>query len=187
VFLDNHYTKKQGGRNVPKVTFCTIMERKNKFVQLLVQTALIAAVYAALTIALPLQYGAVQFRVAEILTLLCFYNRKYIPALILGCFIANLPSELGVIDWVAGTAATAIAVIFMSRVKSIWIAALFPVITNAIIVGAMLTYLFEMPIWVSAGFVALGQFAVIVIAGVPLFKLVLEKNKKFMEIIRRGE
>jgi len=167
--------KKQGG---------FFIMRRNEFISMLVKTALVAAVYAALTIALPLQYGAVQFRVAEILTLLCFYNKKYIPALILGCFIGNLPSELGWIDWVCGTAATAIAVSLMPRIKNIWIAGMFPVITNAIIVGAMLTYLFEMPYGISSGFVALGQFTVIMIIGVPLFKFVLEKNKKFMELIR---
>jgi len=161
------------------------MNTNNKIVYTIAQTALVAAVYAALTIVLPLQYGAVQFRVAEILTLLCFYNKKFIPALILGCFIANLPSELGWIDWVAGTSATAIAVVLMSKCKSIWLAALFPVITNAVIVGAMLTYLFEMPIWVSAGFVALGQFTVIVVVGVALFKFVLEKNKAFMNLIKQ--
>jgi len=158
--------------------------RGNQTVQTIAKTALVASVYAALTIALPLQYGAVQFRVAEVLTLLCFYNRKLIPALILGCFIANLPSELGVIDWSCGTVATAISVILMSRMKNIWLASLFPVIVNAVIVGAMLTYLFEMPFFIAAGFVALGQAAVIIVVGVPLFKFVLEKNKTVIDLIK---
>ena len=41
----------------------------------LVRLALVAAVYAALTLALPgLSFGAVQFRFSEILVLLCFYR-----------------------------------------------------------------------------------------------------------------
>ncbi|MCL1903170.1 MAG: QueT transporter family protein [Oscillospiraceae bacterium] len=157
-----------------------------KFIHNLILTAIVAAVYAALTVALPLQYGAVQFRVAEILTLLCFYNKRFIPALILGCFIANLPSELGWIDWVCGTAATAIAVVFMPRIKNIWLAATLPVITNAVIVGAMLTYLFKMPFVISSAFVGLGQFTVIMVIGVPLFKFVLSKNRNIMQLIQRG-
>jgi len=156
----------------------------NKTINHLAMGGIVAAVYAALTIALPLQYGAVQFRAAEILTLLCFYNRKFIPALILGCFVANLPSELGWIDWVCGTAATAIAVIAMPMVRSIWIAAIFPVLTNAAIVGLMVAHLFAMPLPVSMGFVALGQFVVIIVIGVPLFKFGLEKNKRIMQMIR---
>jgi uncharacterized membrane protein len=161
------------------------MNNTSKIKQLAIG-GIVAAVYAALTIALPLQYGAVQFRVAEILTLLCFYNRKFIPALILGCFVANLPSELGWIDWVCGTFATAIAVTAMPFVRSIWVAAIFPVLSNAAIVGLMLSHLFAYPLPFSMGFVALGQFAVIVVIGVPLFKFGLEKNKQIMNLISRA-
>ena len=41
----------------------------------LVRLALVAALYAALTLALPgLSFGAIQFRFSEILVLLCFYS-----------------------------------------------------------------------------------------------------------------
>jgi len=136
---------------------------------LLVQTAIIAALYAALTIALPLQYGAVQFRIAEMLTLLCFYDRKYCPALILGCFAANLASTLGPIDWVIGTAATALSVLPMARVKNIWTAALFPVIANGLIIGIELKIVFDTPLFAGMGTVALGEAAVMA-AGVAAFK-----------------
>jgi uncharacterized membrane protein len=159
--------------------------RNKKITKTIAESALIAAVYAAVTIVLVpfMSYGLVQFRIAEILVLLCFYNRKYIPALIVGCLIANIPN--GIYDMVLGTAATAISVLVMSRIKNIWLAALPPVIFNAIIVGAMLTYVFELaPIYISAPMVGLGQFVVIVVIGVPLFKFGFERNKKFMELIR---
>ena len=58
--------------------------------------AMIACVYAALTIACSsIAYGGIQFRISEILIFLAFYNKKYIPGLIIGCFLANLPSPLG--------------------------------------------------------------------------------------------
>ena len=169
--------------------------RTKNYVQTLVQSALIAAVYVVLTTFLPLQHEGIQFRIAEVFTLLCFYNKKYIPALILACFAANLiGSPFGPIDWVLGTAATALAVIFMPKVKNIWLAGMLPVITNAIIVGAMLTYFSGFEIYsdfglspsfiLNAAFVALGQFVVIVLVGVPMFKFGFERNKKFMDILR---
>ena len=121
--------------------------RNNKIVHTIAQSALIAAVYATLTLALPLQHMEVQFRVAEILVLLCFYNKKYIPALIVGCFIANIP--MGLVDMVFGTFATAVSVVLMTRVKNIWVAAMFPVIINAVIIGAMLKYMFGVPLPLS--------------------------------------
>lgn len=164
---------------------------KKLTVQQIAFGAVIAAVYAAvtMTVVLPSQYAAVQFRIAEILTLLCFYNKKFIPALIVGTFIANLPSPYGWYDWVFGTSATAIAVIFMPYMKNIWIAGMLPVISNAVIIGVMLTHVYEVPspVWLNMCFVGIGQFVVITVIGVPLFKFVLEKNKPFMNIIRSNE
>jgi len=145
-------------------------------VKTLTKIALVAALYAALTIALPLQYYAVQFRIAEILTLLCFYDKKYCPALIIGCFAANLFSPLGVTDWVVGTAATAIAVIPMTWVKNVWVAALFPVIANGVIIGFELNIVFGSPLLLSMGTVALGEAAVMA-AGVVIFKSVKRLRK----------
>ena len=53
--------------------------------------AVLAAVYAALTITLPVpQYGAVQIRFAEALTVLPFLFPAATPGLFVGCIIANL-------------------------------------------------------------------------------------------------
>ena len=57
--------------------------------------AVLAAVYAALTITLPVpQYGAVQIRFAEALTVLPFLFPAATPGLFVGCIIANLFSPL---------------------------------------------------------------------------------------------
>ena len=169
------------------------MERRNKQVQTITISALIMAVYVVLTTYLPLQHEAIQFRIGEILVLFCFYNRKYCVAIIAACFLANLGSPFGPIDWVVGTAASALAVIPMSFIKNIWIAGMLPVITNAFLVGGMLTYFAGVDefadfglsplFWFNVGTVAVGQFVVIMVVGVPLFKFVLEKNKAFMNII----
>lgn len=150
----------------------------------LARLAVVAALYAAMTTALSgLSFGLVQFRLAEILTLLCFYRRDYSIALIAGCFIANCFSPMALMDMLFGTLATAIAVIPMFSVKNIWLASLLPVISNAVIVAGELYLAFNEPIWLSMLTVGAGELIVITVIGVPLFKLVLERNKPFMELI----
>jgi hypothetical protein len=106
--------------------------------------------------------------------------------MIVGCFAANLIASPYPLDIVFGTLGTALAVFPMSRVKNIWIASLFPVITNAVCVGILLT--FFVPdvggaLFFNMGAVGLGQLIVITVIGVPLFKFGLEKNKPFMSIV----
>ena len=160
------------------------MDKKLFNTQNLVRLALVAALYAGLTLALPgISFGPVQFRLSELLVLLCFYRRDYSVALILGCFIANCFSPMALMDMIFGTLATAIAVIPMRSVKNIWVASLLPVISNAVIIGVELNIAFGEPLWAGMLSVGLGELAVITVLGCPLFSLVLEKNKRFMEII----
>ena len=159
--------------------------RKNDVfsVMTLTRLALVAAMYVALTLALPaLSYDAIQFRFSEILVLLCFYRRDYSVALILGCFIANLFSPLGWYDLVFGVAATAIAVLPMYYFKNVFLAALLPVVTNGVLVGIELRLALGEPLWFSMGTVALGEL-VVMIAGAVIFKFVFEKNAPLMRLI----
>ena len=148
----------------------------------LARLALVAAMYVAMTLAVPaLAYGAIQCRFSEILVLLCFYRKDYSAALILGCFIANLFSPLGWYDLVFGVAATAIAVVPMYYFKNVVLAALLPVVTNGVLVGIELSLIGE-PLWFSMGTVALGELAVM-IAGAVIFRFVFEKNAPLMKLI----
>ncbi|UUX33701.1 QueT transporter family protein [Fundicoccus culcitae] len=73
----------------------------------LVKAALVAALYVVLTVMVaPIAYGALQMRVSEILNYLGLYNRRYIYAVTLGVFIANIFSSAGAVDMVIGTAST---------------------------------------------------------------------------------
>ena len=146
----------------------------------LVRLALVAALYAALTLAIPgLSFGAIQFRFSEVLVLLCFYRKDYSIALILGCFIANLFSTFGLYDIIFGTLATAAAVVPMYYMKNIYIASLLPVVANGLIVGFEL-YLCGEPFWFSAGTVALGELVCVCVNGILLFKVIFEKNRFLM-------
>lgn len=151
-------------------------------VQRLVRIAAVAALYAVLTLLIaPIAYGAVQFRLSELLVLLCFYNRDYRWSMVLGCAVANLFSPLGIYDVVFGTFATLLTVLCVYRCRNLLVATLFPTLF-CVIVGLELTVLSALPFWITTLTVMAGEFAVVTVAGYPLFRL-LEKNKTLMQLI----
>ena len=113
------------------------MSKSSRFTVRRLSTAgIIAAVYAGLTLLLPIpQYGGIQIRVAEAMTVLPFLFPEAIPGLAVGCFLANLASPF-VLDWLVGTAATLLAALWTARTRNRWLAPLPPVICNALLVGA---------------------------------------------------
>ena len=157
---------------------------KNK-IQFITRTALIAAAYAALTYAFAfMSYGEVQFRVSEILVLFTFIEPRYGLGLILGCMLANIASPLGLIDIVVGSFATFLAIMYITAVRkalpynkrSLVIASLGPVISNALLVGMELTYLFNTPFLLNAFYVAIGEFVVVTIAGTLIVSTIMKNN-----------
>ena len=147
----------------------------------LVQIAIVAALYVALTWALaPISYGSIQFRISEILMLLVLFKPSYAIGLILGCFISNTTSSLGWYDMLFGTLATIIALIPMLKIKNIYIAAIFPVISNAIIVAIELYFALGIsPIWLSMITVGLGEAVVLYLLGIP-FIMYLNKDDNLL-------
>lgn len=114
----------------------------------LVRAALIAGIYVALCLVLqPFSYGPVQVRVSEALTLLPVFTPDAIWAVTLGCFLSNLFS-MSPWDMLFGTLATLLAAVMTwklrrLRVKGLPLAAcLPPILVNAVVVGAEITYIF---------------------------------------------
>ncbi len=156
---------------------------KNNNLKQLVRLSVVAALYVALTLALyPLSYGAIQFRVSESLMMLISYNPIYGISLSIGCLISNLASPMGVIDVCYGTLATVIASVLMLKIKNKYISSLIPTIVNAIVIGIELKCYYDLPLMLSMAEVALGEFVVVTLIGVPLFKS-LEKNKHISELL----
>ena len=84
--------------------------------------ALIAAVYAVLTVALPIPaYSGIQVRLSEALTVLPFFFPAATPGLFVGCIIANLFSPYS-LDVVCGSLATLLACLVTQRIPSKWLA-----------------------------------------------------------------
>lgn len=104
-------------------------------------SAILAAVYAALTMGLyPLSYGPVQLRFSEALTVLPFLFPAATPGLFVGCMIANLMSAYGPIDVIFGSLATLLAAYLTQHCNNKWLAPLPPVLCNAVIIGATIAY-----------------------------------------------
>lgn len=154
---------------------------------------IIAAIYCVVTLALGfISYGPIQFRVSEILMFLPLLSKEYIVALTLGCFLANVIGPYGVPDIIFGTLATLISSVlvyltpklFGKNKYTLLIASIWPTIINALIIGWMLYKFVGLPFALSAFEVALGEFVVITIVGLPIFKMVNNKYgsriKKFL-------
>ncbi len=162
----------------------------NKKTVFLVQAAIIAAMYAGLTYAagaLNLAYGSIQFRFSEALTILAAVTPAAIPGLTIGCFLANLTSPYGLIDIICGTLATLIAAALGYATRNVKFkdlplaSAIFPVLTNAVIIGLEITlFMPEGFKWqaflITAGQIGLGQLVVCYGLGIPLYK-VIKKTK----------
>ena len=174
-------------------------QNSNKLFRLAV-LAVIAAAYVALTIALaPISYGPIQFRVSEALTALPFLIPSAAWAVFVGCVLANLYTG-SVLDIVFGSLATLLAGLLTARfgkkgntVKNRLLGCLMPVLFNAVIVGAVLTWGYqfqefpENPL-ASFGFnaltVGLGEAGVLYLIGYTLLRQ-LPKIKVIREFIAR--
>ncbi len=158
----------------------------------LVKMALIVAIYVAVTgVFQPISFGNLQFRVSEILVLLVFVDGLYIVPLTIGCAVSNfLFSTMGIVDVVCGTGATFIALVLIWATKKalekknvsnttlvLFISSIWAAIVNGLIVGAELYYVLKLPFWLSVVEVAIGEFAVVSIVGVIVFKFLLNNNR----------
>ncbi|MEF9989213.1 MAG: QueT transporter family protein [Christensenellaceae bacterium] len=145
----------------------------------LCEMALIAAIYATLTLALaPISFGAVQLRVSEALSILPFFTAAAVPALFVGCLISNIfGSALGLLDIIAGSLATLCAAFIASKIKNKWLVPLPSVIINAFVVGWVLYLSLGVPFFINVLWVGIGQALACYGLGMPLL-FILEKYKK---------
>jgi len=151
--------------------------------------AVLAAVYAALTMLLPIpQYGPVQFRLAEALTVLPFVVPAAAPGLFIGCLIANILSPYGPLDMVVGSAATLLACLLTMRMPSRWLAPLPPVLCNALLVGGAIAYAeaglgagFWTAYLLNALSVGVGELVVCYGLGIPLLAA-LERTSRLQAL-----
>jgi uncharacterized membrane protein len=147
-------------------------------------SAVIAALYAALTIGLVfISFGPFQFRVAEALTVLPFFFPHSVWGVFVGVIISNIFSPYGILDVIVGSSATLIAALCTMRIGVInrasfklkALACAPPVIVNAIAIGALIAWYTTgggdafWPAFVLYGAqVGLGQLGVLYAIGLPI-------------------
>jgi len=160
----------------------------NKSVREISILGVLTALYVALCVASwPLAYTPLQFRIAEILIVLPFYNKKYSVAIILGTFIANLIGPYGIVDAVVGSFASALVCLVIILVRRKIIIAPAAAIINGIIIGAMINILMGISepteILAVMGSVAFFVFIVVLI-GVLAFAAIERKNPNFINMLK---
>lgn len=153
-----------------------------KRIRFMVQGALIAAMYAALThlqnMLLPGSASwAIQFRASEALCVLAFFTPAAVPGLTAGCFLFNLTTAGALpLDWLVGTLATFLAAQGMYLTRRVRLGTLpvlglcLPAVTNAVLVGGELTVYLGGGFWLNGLYVAIGELAVLFTLGIALYK-----------------
>lgn len=147
-------------------------------------SAIIAALYAALTLLLAsISYGPVQLRLSEAFTVLPMVLPQSIPGLFVGCLIANIfnPSP-SIFDIVFGSLTTLLSAYgtYKLRNKPL-LAAASPIVLNGLIVGTMVWALsHEFPLLIQIGLIALGEFGSVFVGMVLL--TVLKSRVDFNKI-----
>lgn len=171
----------------------------NKKIIFLTQSAVIAALYVALTYAqealLPGTTSmAIQFRASEMLTMLSVFTPAAIPGLTFGCMLSNIMNAGALpLDIILGSLATLLACICMYLLRNICVkgmpvlSALMPAVFNGVIIGFEIEFFFiEGPFHftsflVQAGCVALGELAVCFTLGTAIV-LAFKKNEAYKKI-----
>lgn len=135
-------------------------------VRVIAENSILAAIYVVLVLVVPfLSFGPVQCRFSEALVLLCFWRPDFTIGLSVGCLISNIVGaaigSASPFDILIGTAATTLSCLLISYFsKRLLIAVVWPVIFNAVIVGAELYFLGfagDLSIWFSILYVGIGE------------------------------
>ena len=156
--------------------------REDKKIHQLVQGAMIAAIYTALTVSLaPISFGVIQFRVSEALCVLPFFTPAAVPGLFIGCLLSNFMGMLMwtavILDVVFGSLATLIGALgswYLRKHK--WMVCLPPIISNMVIIPWVLRYAYgaEEMILFSMATVGIGEILAVGVLGNCLL-IILER------------
>ena len=152
-----------------------------------------AGLYVAVTVlTASFAYGNIQFRIADAMCLLVCIEPSLTVGLTLGCLIANLFSTVSALDIIIGTAGTLLGCLLTVHIKKTWLLPIPTILSNAILVGAMLSWVL-MPaseFWqgfaVMGGEVALGEAVVLYALGVPLF-ITMRRTGLMERLLREGK
>lgn len=147
--------------------------------KVLTRNALYVAIYVALCFVFqPISYGEIQVRIAEALCILPIFDPYAVYSITIGCFISNLVGGGIILDVIFGTFATFIGLYAIKYIKvdNFFIKMLPSILSNTIIIPLVLRYgygLNNMPLYVSAFFIAIGEIISIYIIGYILYRALI--------------
>ena len=140
---------------------------------------MVAAIYVVLTLIFqPISFGAIQFRIAEAMTLMPIMTPYAVPGLFVGCLLANWLGGGIWFDVALGSIATLLAAICTRKFRDRPpVAAIFPTIFNGLIVGPVVYFAYVRapgdPVSVptllfNMATVAFGELVVCYVLGLPM-------------------
>ncbi len=154
------------------------------------RAGVIACLYVSLTLAFqPIGYGPIQARISECLCILPLFYAEAIPALFIGCIIANIFGG-GIYDILLGSLATLLAATATyligkaikkdGKILKPLFGSLPPVLFNAAIIPVVLILcgIAEYTYWVQFALIAGGEALVIIPFGMLLYHLIRMFRKK---------
>ena len=163
---------------------------KEKFSTIsLARAGIIAALYIAVSfLVMPISSGAIQIRVSEALTMLAVVLPESIPALFIGCALANLITGCAPYDIIFGSLITLIGGVLTffttknikSKPLKIFIGGLFPVLLNAFLLPLIWKWCYGFLDYIYIVQVLLllaGQTVSVYALGTPLY-LTVDKFKQ---------
>jgi len=150
------------------------------------QAAAVAAIYVVLTFVFaPISFGAVQFRIAEALTILPMFTWAAVPGLFVGCLLGNILGGAMLLDIIFGSIATLIGAVFtyLLRKRSPLIAVIPPILSNTLIIPFILYYVYgvEMFFPLIMLTVCIGEIGSCGVLGVPMAYVLRKYHGLFPE------
>ncbi|PZX03121.1 putative membrane protein [Psychrobacillus insolitus] len=152
-------------------------------------SGIIAALYVAVSLMVaPFGFTAVQFRVSEMFNHLIVFNKKYFFGIVLGVFVTNMFSPLGLYDLTFGVAHSIITLSLTILASKYIKGSLGRMIFNTImftftmfIIAFELNLALDFPFFYTWLTVAAGEFVVLAV-GIPII-LALNKRLNFKTLI----
>jgi len=142
-------------------------------------TVVYAALYAALVIVLaPISYGPLNVRIADaMVALVPLFGWAGVVGQALGVFISNIFSPLGWIDLLNTIPSFIMAfVIWKLRNRSVIAGTVMYSIVLGGTVGAMLSYVYGLPLIAEFFYVLIGNLIASTIIGYPLYRAIKKTN-----------
>ncbi|MEM2843688.1 MAG: QueT transporter family protein [Candidatus Bathyarchaeia archaeon] len=160
---------------------------KNKTINISL-TAVFAAIYSISVISLSsISFQLIQVRVADaLLPLSIIFGWPAIIGVTLGCLIANFFGGLGVVDVVGGSFANFIATLIAWKIgrrkfKGSWFSAsILETLIVSSIVGFYLSFIFNVPLYISLLSVLTGSLIAINLIGYLLLKAISKLAAKYI-------